>query len=82
MESDHSPESGDLYRHTQTQAHVIVLTVKNVAGETVVRLGRPGHDTPLETDLETFLAKFEWLEINVLNERAQLDEVGVDVQQD
>lgn len=79
MESDHAPESGDLYRHMRTEANVIVLTIKKVAGDTVIRLGRPGHDTPLETDVETFLDKFEWLGINVLNEGAALNETGVDV---
>ncbi len=78
MESDRTPEPGDLYRHTQTQAHVIVLTVKRVAGDTVIRLGRPGHGTPLETDLETFQGKFEWLQINVLSEKALLDEADID----
>lgn len=76
MASDRTPESGDLYRHTQTEAHVIVLTVKQVAGDTVIRLGRPGHETPLETNLDTFQSKFEWLGINVLNERAAFDEAG------
>jgi hypothetical protein len=74
--SEHAPGFGDLYRHTQTQAYVIVLAVKQVADECFIRLGRLGYGTPLEINVDEFYTKFEWVEVNVLNERAQGDEVG------
>lgn len=62
----HMPEPGDVYRHRRTFAPVIVLSVK---GQHLIRLGRPHHGNPMETDLTSFLERFEWLELNILTKK-------------
>lgn len=69
MESDHLPEAGDLYCHRQTTASVIYLSSSEVDGVTTVRLGRPGHDSPIWMVQSVFLEKYEWLGQNVLTEK-------------